>query len=250
LEILKSGNVEILFQIRTFPHFQISRLLPGVEALDDFVGEVQAGMHVGETGLGGEDHVEAFFLGQRLDDRDQPLLKLALELVLQVGDLGLGVAVGELDVALQLVDVLVELRAGGVAHHADAGVALVGQRLQSLTEKKQSEVGDKNKQLQALTTKRDTSVGVMNDAARAQLDKDIDKLQRDIQFTQQNAQAELQDLQNDLQGDFQKKLIPIIEELAKEKGLYMIFTAESGFAYVHPGLNLSDEVIKRLDAKK
>src|SRR3954470_15637135 len=123
-------------------------------------------------------------------------------------------------------------------------------RLQALTEKKQTEIGDKSKQLQAMTTKRDTSAGVMNDAARGQLDKDIDKLQRDIQFSNSNAQAELQDLQNELQGDFQKKLVPIIEELAKEKGLYMIFTAESGFAYVHPGLNLSDEVIKRLDARK
>ena len=123
-------------------------------------------------------------------------------------------------------------------------------RLQALTEKKQSEIGDKSKQLQALTTKRDTSVGVMNEAARTQLDKDIDKLQRDIQYSQQTAQAEVQDLQNDLQGEFQKKLIPIIEEIAKEKGLYMIFTAETGFAYVNQGLDLSDEVIKRLDAKK
>jgi len=123
-------------------------------------------------------------------------------------------------------------------------------RLQALSEKKQAEVGDKNKQLQALTTKRDTSAAVMNDSARAQLDKDIDKLQREIQFAGQSAQAEINDLQNDLQGEFQKKLIPIIEELAKEKGLYMIFTSESGFAYVYPGLNLSDEVIKRLDARK
>jgi outer membrane protein len=123
-------------------------------------------------------------------------------------------------------------------------------KLSDFTTRKTAEIGDKNKQLQALTTKRDTSAGIMNDAARAQLEKDIDKLQRDIQFAQQNAQAELQDMQNDLQGEFQKKLIPVIEELAKEKGLYMIFTAESGFAYVSPGLNLSEEVIKRLDAKK
>ena len=123
-------------------------------------------------------------------------------------------------------------------------------RLQALTEKKQAEISDKNKQLQALTTKRDTSVGVMNETARAQLEKDIDRLQRDIQFSNSNAQAEVNELQGELQADFQKKLIPIIEDLAKEKSLYMIFTAETGFAYVHPGLNLSEEVIKRLDAKK
>jgi outer membrane protein len=136
-----------------------------------------------------------------------------------------------------------------VASNSAAGKE-ASKRLQALTEKKQAEISEKNKQLQALTTKRDTSAGVMNDAARASLEKEIDRLQRDIQFANSNAQAEVQDLTNELQGDFQKKLIPVIEELAKEKGLYMIFTAESGFAYVHPGLNLSPEVIKRLDAKK
>jgi outer membrane protein len=139
--------------------------------------------------------------------------------------------------------------------NAIAGMSAAGKeaskKLQDLTTKKSTEINDKNKQLQALTTKRDTGAAVMNDAARAQLDKDIDKLQRDIQFAQTNAQAELQDLQNELQGDFQKKLIPIIEEVAKEKGLHAVFSiADSGAAYVHQGLNISDEIVKRLDAKK
>src|SRR5262245_23202821 len=136
-----------------------------------------------------------------------------------------------------------------IASNSSAGKE-ASKKLQALTEKKQGEISEKSKQLQALTTKRDTSVGVMNEAARTQLEKDIDRLQRDIQFANSNAQAEVNDLQTELQNEFQKKLIPIIEELAKEKGLYLIFTAESGFAYVHPGLNLSEEVIKRLDAKK
>jgi outer membrane protein len=136
-----------------------------------------------------------------------------------------------------------------IASASAAGKA-ASAKLDELGKKKQAEIAEKNKQLQALTSKRDTSAGVMNDAARSQLDKDIDKLQRDIQFSQSNAQAEFNDMQTELQTEFQQKLIPVIEELAKEKGLYMIFTSESGFAYVHPGLNLSDEVIKRLDAKK
>jgi outer membrane protein len=123
------------------------------------------------------------------------------------------------------------------------------QKLQAMNTKKLAELQDKNKQLQALTTKRDTGSVVLNDAARAQLDKDIDKLQRDIQFAQTNAQAEMQDLQNELQGDFQKRLLPIVEEIAKEKGLHAVFSiADSGAAYVHPGLNISEEVVKRLDA--
>jgi outer membrane protein len=136
-----------------------------------------------------------------------------------------------------------------------AGTSAAGKdaskKLTDFTTKKSAEIADKNKQLQALTTKRDTGGAVLNDTARATLDKDIDKLQRDIQFAQSNAQAELQDLQNELQAEFQKRLLPVIEEVAKEKGLHAVFSiADSGAAFVHAGLNLSDEIVKRLDAKK
>ena len=136
-----------------------------------------------------------------------------------------------------------------VASNSVAGKAATA-RLKALTDEKQKALADKTKQLQALTSKRDTSLGVMNDAARAQLDKDIDRLQREIQFDQSNAQADVQSLNNDLMNDFQQKLAPIIEEIAKEKGLYLVLTPESGLIYLNPGLNITDEVIKRLDTKK
>jgi outer membrane protein len=122
-------------------------------------------------------------------------------------------------------------------------------RLKALNDKKLAEVNEKNKQLQALQTKLNTGGSVLNDQARTQLEKDIDRTQRDIQFAQQNAQAEINELQQDLQSDFQKKLLPIIDAIAKEKGLYAVFSAaDAGAAYIHPGLDLSSEVIKRLDA--
>ena len=124
-------------------------------------------------------------------------------------------------------------------------------KLEALQKKKMGEIQEKNKQLQALQTKLTTGGTVLNEAARGALEKDIDRLQRDIQFTQQNAQAEMQDLQNELQTEFQKRLLPIIEEVAKEKGLHAVFSiADSGAAYVHAGLNISDEIVKRLDTKK
>ena len=90
---------------------------------------------------------------------------------------------------------------------------------------------------------------MLNDSARAQLEKDVDRMQRDIQFTQQNAQAEYNELQEDLRNDFQKRLMPIIDALATEKGLYAIFSVgDAGAMYVHPGLDLTAEVVKRLDA--
>jgi outer membrane protein len=136
-----------------------------------------------------------------------------------------------------------------------AGTSAAGKeatkRLAALNDKKLAEINEKNKQLQASQTKLNTGGAVLSDTARAQLEKEIDRMQRDIQFTQQNAQAEMQELQNDLQAEFQKRLIPVIDEVAKEKGLHAVFSvADSGAAYVHPGLNISEEVVKRLDAKK
>jgi Skp family chaperone for outer membrane proteins len=123
-------------------------------------------------------------------------------------------------------------------------------KLNDLQSKKAADLQDMNRQLQALQTKRDTGGPVLNDAARALLDKEIDKLQRDIQFAQSNAQAELQDLNKELMADFSKKVEAAVQEIAKEKALYIVFTAESGVAYVAPEVDISDEVIKRLDAKK
>jgi Skp family chaperone for outer membrane proteins len=123
-------------------------------------------------------------------------------------------------------------------------------RIQELSTKKQTELTEKNKALQAAQQKLAQSGSVLNDSARAQLEKDIDRMQREIQFAQQSAQAEVQDLTQDLQQDFQNRVIPVIRALLQEKGLHMIFSAgDSGIIAGHPGLDLSAEVIKRLDSQ-
>src|SRR6187399_631032 len=67
-------------------------------------------------------------------------------------------------------------------------------KLEALQAKKMAEIQEKNKQLQAVQTKLQTGGTVLSDTARGALEKDVDRLQRDIQFTQQNAQAEFEEL--------------------------------------------------------
>jgi outer membrane protein len=120
--------------------------------------------------------------------------------------------------------------------------------LDELRKKKITEIEVQNKALQALASKRDS--GVLGGPALSQVAKDIDKLQREIQFTQQNAQAEVQQLQTELMADFEKRVTPVVAEIAKEKGLHAVFAADAAVTlYVHPGLDISTEVIKRLDAQ-
>ena len=124
-------------------------------------------------------------------------------------------------------------------------------RVQALIQKKQTEGQDRQKKLAADQQKLQTSGGVMNEAARSQLEKDIEKQQVDGQRFQQDAQAEINEVQTEVQNDFIKKVSPIIEAVAKEKGLQLVFDLNNaGLAYFDPSLDLSSEVIKKLDGGK
>jgi outer membrane protein len=122
-------------------------------------------------------------------------------------------------------------------------------KIQALSKKKQDEGAAKAQQLKANQDKLAASGSVMSDAARSQLEKEIEREQVEGQRFQQDAQAELNELQQELQADFIKKVTPILQQVATEKGLHALFNAqEAGFAWVDPGLDLTSEVIKKLDA--
>jgi outer membrane protein len=128
------------------------------------------------------------------------------------------------------------------------GKAATG-KIQEYIKKKNAEIQDKQKALQALQTKLQSGVSVMSDQARGQLEKDITKQSRELQSAQEDAQAEQQQITQELQNEFQQKLYPIIDQIATEKGLHMVFSiADSGAIWANLGLDLSAEVIKRFDA--
>jgi Skp family chaperone for outer membrane proteins len=135
-----------------------------------------------------------------------------------------------------------------IAANSVEGKAATG-KIQEYVKKKQAEIQDKQKALQALQTKLQQNVTVMSDQARGQLEKDITKQSRELQSAQEDAQQEQQQLTQDLQTEFQQKLYPVIDQIATEKGLHMVFSiADSGAIWANTGLDLSAEVIKRFDA--
>ena len=122
-------------------------------------------------------------------------------------------------------------------------------RVEVLIQKKQNEGNDKAKALAANQQKLQQSGALLSDTARAQLEKDIEKQQVDGQRFQQDAQAEINELQQELQNEFQKKLLPVIQQLAQEKGLQILFSAaDAGVIWAEPGLDLTMEAVKKMDA--
>src|SRR5947207_5395969 len=128
------------------------------------------------------------------------------------------------------------------------GKAALG-RVNTLIQKKQKEGEDKAKLLQGNQQKLQTSGSVMNEAARTQLEREIDRQQKEIERFQQDAQAEINELQQEVQNDFLKKVNPVLEQVANEKGVQLVLNADTaGIAWANLGLDLSPEVVKKLDA--
>ena len=64
-----------------------------------------------------------------------------------------------------------------------------------------------------------------------------------------DAQKSVEDLQTELQVEFERRLRPILSEVASTKNLHMVFSqADSGVVWANPGLDITADVIKKLDA--
>jgi len=122
-------------------------------------------------------------------------------------------------------------------------------KVQALTQKKQAEIADKTKALQASQQKLQTGGSVMNDQARGALEKEIDRQTRELERLQQDAQADLNELQQELQAEFQKKMFPVLQQLSIEKGLHLLLNVPSETViWGADGLDLTLEAVKKLDA--
>jgi Skp family chaperone for outer membrane proteins len=122
-------------------------------------------------------------------------------------------------------------------------------KLDAFRKKTNDSLVAKSTSLKGMQDKLASGGSVMNDQARASLEKDIEKGQRELQFAQEDAQRDLTEMTNQLQAEFQEKLNPVLEQVRAEKGLLMIFSIrDSGIIAVDLGLDLSGEVVKRFDA--
>jgi outer membrane protein len=122
-------------------------------------------------------------------------------------------------------------------------------KINALREKKEKELADKNTQLDAARKKLESNSSVLSDAARGAQQKEVERLQVELQRASQDAQAEVTELQNELQVDFQRKLLPVVEEVRAAKSLHLVISMlDSGILAADMGLDITADVIKKLDS--
>jgi outer membrane protein len=125
-------------------------------------------------------------------------------------------------------------------------------QMEALRTKLGGPLAEKNKTILALQEKIKAQQNVASDAALNQMSRDLAKQQQEAQFMAQDAEDQMQEKNAELLKEFRDKVLPVVEEVRKERGLWIVFALgdQSNIAAANAGLDLSLDVIKRLDSSK
>ncbi|MDA1185002.1 MAG: OmpH family outer membrane protein [Acidobacteria bacterium] len=135
-----------------------------------------------------------------------------------------------------------------IAAESAAGKTLTG-KVQALNQQKVNELNEKNVALQAAQQKLDAGATVLSPTAAALLQREIERQQIDIQRYTEDAQQEVTMLQAQLQEEFQLRLSPVIQAVATERELDLLFSvADSGLVWADQSLDVTTDVIRRFDS--
>jgi Skp family chaperone for outer membrane proteins len=124
-------------------------------------------------------------------------------------------------------------------------------RLQERDKANQAALTKIDDDIRQLETKLNTQRLTLSEEALYQMNADLEKKRTERKRVAEDSFRDWQDLQLKLFNRVQGELLPIIEQLGKEKGVDVIFDlAKSGAVYFNPSIDLTDEIIKRYDASK
>ena len=122
------------------------------------------------------------------------------------------------------------------------------QRLQMLVQQKQQELSGRQQVLQTRQQQLQQNASVMSPEAQLAEQQEIQRLDLELQRLSQDAEAEVAQLDQQLQLQFQNSLIPAINQVATSRRLHFVFNAQAGiFAWADPALDISVDVIQELN---
>ena len=139
---------------------------------------------------------------------------------------------------------------------AESDLGKAGQaKWRGLTEKLFANLTAKDKEIQTMSDKIKAQQATADPKMLTAWNMELARLQREAQYAQQEARAQAEQLQQEVLAEFGKKVQPVIDALRVEKGLHAILSVQSGISGLSivssdPGIDLSSELIKKLNAMK
>jgi outer membrane protein len=123
-------------------------------------------------------------------------------------------------------------------------------RVQKIQGQKQEELTRRQNELKDLEKK-------IQDQSKSLSEESLDKLQKDYQAkalefkrAQDDAQRELEELQRKELSELEKKVMPVIDAVAKEQGYHLVFNKfQSGLLFADGSTDLTDAVITKFNSQ-
>src|SRR5262245_32753860 len=145
------------------------------------------------------------------------------------------------------VGTLSVLRAIGECTEGKAAMA----DFQKQVDAKQEELQRKNAEIQGLQKQLQDQQRTLNDESRTALSKTIETKSTELQRATEDARKEFTDKQNEIFNRIGSKLMPVLQQCAKENSFAVIVDSSSQtsqLVYADPAIDITDDLIKRFDA--
>lgn len=132
-----------------------------------------------------------------------------------------------------------------IAAESKEGKALF-EDLRAENDKLQAESTRLQQEIQDMQAKLNSEI--LSQDARVRLQRDVERKRTDAQRWLEDAQANFEAKRQDGEAKFQEKLAPVVEAVAQEQGIGLIFRATPGLTFVlDPALDISPLVVQKLD---
>jgi Skp family chaperone for outer membrane proteins len=166
--------------------------------------------------------------------------------------------------ALSVLFVPAAFWAGGLQQPAPqppTGVAMIsGQRilaespdarakLAELQARQQQRTTEIKTKQQALEATRRQLAAATDPAKKSELQKQEQQQRTELERDAADAQSDLQASQRQLQADLRALLNPVLAEIAKGRNVQVILNSDLSVAWAAPGVDLTSEVLERLNAR-
>jgi Skp family chaperone for outer membrane proteins len=124
-------------------------------------------------------------------------------------------------------------------------------RLEKKSKENQDKLVKMDDQMRNLETRINTQRLTLTQESLMNMSSDLERKRTDRKRFAEDSYREFTQLRDRLFNKVKTELIPIIEEIGKEKNMVAIFDlTNSGVIYYLPTIDLTEEVIKRYDASK
>jgi len=126
------------------------------------------------------------------------------------------------------------------------------EKFNTAVQAKQTELAQRQKDIDDGTKKLQNGARTLSDAAKADLQKDIDKKTTDLQRLNEDAQKELETMRDELLRPIAQKATALLNAMAEQQGYTMVVDVsnpQSNVVFVNPKFEITEELIKRIDAE-